>query len=336
MRRPWFAIVLLGLAGGAEAAAPSSASLTPQAINEAAPSEKATRAKKDQADPFAIKVAVLLTRARFSPGMIDGRPGENLTKALKAFQGAQGLNPSGDVDRDTWDKLSAISPDPVVTEYEVSPADVKGPFLEKIPAKMEDMVGLKQLSYRNARELLAEKFHMSEALLTALNPRRDLEDSGTKIVVANVAGTETVDRTLKGKVARIEIAKSGRQLQAFDTDGKLLAFYPASVGSEEKPAPSGSFEVRSVAQRPTYTYDPAYAFKGVKSDKKFTIAAGPNNPVGVVWIDLSAKSYGIHGTPEPEKVGKSYSHGCVRLTNWDVEQLAFMVHKGTAVEFKDE
>src|SRR3712207_8258259 len=118
-------------------------------------------------------------------------------------------------------------------------------------------------------------------------------------------------------------------------DGKLVAFYPASIGSEEKPAPSGSRKVERVAQNPTYTYNPKYQFKGVKSDKPFTIKAGPNNPVGAVWIDLSIESYGIHGTPEPEKVGKTYSHGCVRLTNWDVRQLAAMVEKGTPVRSEE-
>ena len=137
------------------------------------------------------------------------------------------------------------------------------------------------------------------------------------------------------KAGKLVVRKSEHALHALDKDGKLVAFYPASIGSEEKPAPSGSYKIERVAQNPTYTYNPKYKFKGVKSDKPFTIKPGPNNPVGAVWIDLSLESYGIHGTPEPAKVGKTYSHGCVRLTNWDVRQLAQMVEKGTPVEFVD-
>ena len=127
--------------------------------------------------------------------------------------------------------------------------------------------------------------------------------------------------------------KSARTLRALDKGGKLIAYFPASIGSQEKPAPSGTHKIERVAQNPSYTYNPKYKFKGVKSDKPFTIKPGPNNPVGAVWIDLSIESYGIHGTPDPAKVGKSYSHGCIRLTNWDAKQLAAMAEKGTPVEF---
>ena len=116
----------------------------------------------------------------------------------------------------------------------------------------------------------------------------------------------------------------------------MVAFYPASIGSAEKPAPSGEFAVRRVTKNPDYHCDPKFAFKGVKTNRKLTVAAGPNNPVGAVWIDLSKPSYGIHGTPDPEKIGKTQSHGCIRLTNWDALDLAGMVHKGTVVKFVDE
>lgn len=353
---------LLGLSSAAEAkrakaAAPPAPTLDAQTINDAAPppdaadasgqkgkrkgkSKDAGKAKaKAKAtaaiDPLVIKEGVLLDRVRFSPGAIDGRPGENLEKAIKAFQAAQGLQPSGNLDADTWAKLTQTSTDPVVVDYAVTPEDAKGPFLEKLPPKMEDMEGLKRLSYTSVREELAEKFHMSEGLLQALNPGKSFDEAGTHILVANVLLAPATDKSAKGKVARIEIHKADRSLEAFDSEGKLVAFYPASIGSEEKPAPSGELEVRAVAEHPTYTYNPEYQFKGVKTNRKFTIAAGPNNPVGAVWIDLSLKSYGIHGTPEPERVGKTYSHGCVRLTNWDALQLASMVKKGTVVDFKD-
>jgi len=135
------------------------------------------------------------------------------------------------------------------------------------------------------------------------------------------------------KVERIEINKHERDLRAFDKDGHLVAFYPASIGSTAKPAPSGSFKVNRVQRDPAYHYDPKFHFKGVKARQKFAIKPGPNNPVGTVWIDLTAPSYGIHGTPNPDKIGKTESHGCIRLTNWDALALAAMVHKGTQVDF---
>src|SRR5262249_37227227 len=159
------------------------------------------------------------------------------------------------------------------------------------------------------------KFHMDEALLKALNPKAAFDQAGTRIRVANVAGSRRSDTTATAsstsssagapKVERVEVGKRERVVRAFGRDGNLVAFYPVSIGSAEKPAPTGTFKVRSVARNPTYHYDPKFAFKGVKAREKFTIKPGPNNPVGLVWIDLSAPSYGIHGTPNPEKVGKT-------------------------------
>jgi lipoprotein-anchoring transpeptidase ErfK/SrfK len=136
-------------------------------------------------------------------------------------------------------------------------------------------------------------------------------------------------------VTTIVVEKASRDVRAYDKDGKLLGFYPATIGSTERPAPSGTFEVRRVAYNPDYHYSPKFAWKGVKAKEPLTVKPGPNNPVGLVWIDLTAPSYGIHGTPEPEKIGKTESHGCIRLTNWDALDLAGMVHKGTVVRFVD-
>lgn len=301
-----------------------------QAVNDASPPAQIGRG----VNPLATKAAILLDRARFSPGVVDGRGGENLTKAISAFQAAQSLPVSSQLDEATWAKLVAGATEPVLVAYVIKPEDVKGPFLERVPAKMEAMQGLKALSYTSVREMLAERFHMSEALLAALNPGKDLAQAGTEIMVANTS-VAPPDRGQAGKVTRIEVGKATRSLTALDKEGKVVGFYPASIGSGEKPAPSGTHEVTAVAENPTYTYNPDYAFKGVKTDRKFDIAGGPNNPVGAVWIDLSVESYGIHGTPDPEKVGKSYSHGCVRLTNWDARHLAGLVKKGTVVEFKE-
>ena len=272
---------------------------------------------------------VLLDRVRFSPGEIDGKPGTNLDNAIAAFAAAKGLQTPGGLNEQVWQALAATSQDPVVKEYTISDEDLRGPFAEKIPAKMEAMKDLPALAYTGVREKLAEKFHMGEALLAALNSGRKFEASGETIVVANVAAG-----TLPAKAARVEVDKSAQTLKAFDRDGTLLAFYPATAGSVEKPAPDGRLKVTMVTRNPTYRYNPEYAFKGVRSRQPFTIKPGPNNPVGVVWIGLSSgDGYGIHGTPEPSKISKTESHGCIRLTNWDALALASSLAKGTPVDF---
>ena len=356
-------------------------SLTVEAINKAAfatPEKKAsakTSAGKTP-QPLLMKVQVLLDRAHFSPGAIDGRDGENLRGALSAFAVAQGLAATKTVTPELFDKLQATSPDPVAVSYTITEADVAGPFVDPMPAKMEDQAALEAMGYTTIREMLAERFHMARDLVTALNPDAALDKAGTVITVAGVSPLEMgkpkadskpdkaaakdgkkADRKADaaadepGKderksepsknepskdVARIEVDKRTKQVRAFDKSGTLRAFYPASIGSEEKPAPSGDATVKGVAFDPWYTYNPKYRFMGVGATEKFSIHPGPNNPVGLVWIDLSIPSYGIHGTPEPEKVGKTESHGCIRLTNWDARDLAQRVERGAKVEFKDE
>jgi lipoprotein-anchoring transpeptidase ErfK/SrfK len=227
--------------------------------------------------------------------------------------------------------LVGTSPDAAVTEYKISDGDVKGPFLEKLPAKMDGMKSLKALAYTSPREAIAEKFHMSEGLLEALNPGKKFDQAGEIVFVANV-----LKKDAKLKVGRIEVDKSRQTVKAFAPSGELIAFFPATVGSEEKPTPSGSLKVVFADANPNYRYNPDYKFKGVKSKEAFTIKPGPNNPVGSYWIGLSAEGYGIHGTPNPSKVSKSDSHGCVRLTNWDVVLLGKNVKKETPVVFVEQ
>ncbi|MER8751030.1 L,D-transpeptidase [Mesorhizobium sp. M1050] len=316
------AAALVLACGGTEAA-----KLDPSAVNQA----QFAAGEPTGIDPTVLKAQILLDRARFSPGLIDGRLSENFAKAISAFQTANGFRADGKLTPETWDKLVANSAGPVLVPYEVTPKDIRGPFTKRIPARMEKMAHLRRLGYHNAVEKLAERFHISEQLLRELNPGVGFKRAGATLAVPDVGRGDRPDA-----VAAIEVDKGARLVRVLDPSGKWLAVYPASIGSDEKPAPSGAAEVKRVVHHPTYHYDPDFAFKGVRSKLPFTIAAGPNNPVGSVWIDLSIESYGIHGTPEPGKIGTTFSHGCIRLTNWDAEDLAAMVPTGTKVNFKDE
>jgi lipoprotein-anchoring transpeptidase ErfK/SrfK len=330
MQRILVAIALVTIVLSGLLAVPAiGAGLDAAAINQAQPGSRLP--PENKIDAVTIKAEVLLDRAQFSPGEIDGRLGENAQKALRAFAEANGLaNTDEPLTREIWSKLSAASDEPVVTDYTITENDVKGPFLKKVPAKMEAMKNLKALDYTSPRQEIAEKFHMSEGLLVALNPAKKFDRAGQRILVANVP-----TKPAKLRVARIEVDKVRQTVEAFDPSGALVGFFPATVGSEEKPTPSGSFKVTSVDANPSYKYNPQYKFKGVKSTRPFTIKPGPNNPVGLYWIGLSAEGYGIHGTPNPSKIGKAESHGCVRLTNWDAVLLGANVKKGTPVVFID-
>ncbi|SRR5579871_3093011 len=297
----------------------------PESINSA---EWSPKLPADRITPLAIRLQVLLDRAHFSPGEIDGKFGENAKKALQAYAEAQQLSFTGGLTRELWQKLSADQR-PVLTQYTIRRADVVGPFLARLPTRMDELKHLKRLSYTGPRQELAEKFHMSEELLSALNPGRPLDREGVAITVVDSA----VATGESARVEKVEIDKDRQTVKAFDRSGNLVAFYPATVGSEEKPSPTGTLKVTSIDQNPTYRYNPDYNFKGVHSKTAFTINPGPNNPVGTVWIGLSAEGYGIHGTAHPGRISKAESHGCVRLTNWDAERLAKEVRKGTPVVF---
>jgi lipoprotein-anchoring transpeptidase ErfK/SrfK len=304
------------------------AGLDAAAVNQA---EYRAKLPTDRIVAVVIKLQVLLDRAQFSPGEIDGKLGENARKALNAFAEAQGLTGDKAFTPEIWEMLSEISDGPVITDYKISKSDAEGPFLEKLPVKMEEMKNLKALNYTSPREAIAEKFHMSQELLAALNPGKKFDQAGETISVANV-----LNKQPKLSVGRIEVDKSRQTVKAFAPSGELVAFFPATVGSEEKPTPSGTLKVVSADANPNYRYNPDYKFKGVKSKEVFTIKPGPNNPAGSYWIGLSAEGFGIHGTSDPSRIGKSESHGCVRLTNWDVGWLGDNVKKGTPVVFIDE
>jgi lipoprotein-anchoring transpeptidase ErfK/SrfK len=326
----WFAgMILLACLAAPALAGPDAAAINNADFKGRAPAD-------DKIHPAVVKAQVLLDRASFSPGEIDGKLGENAEKALKAFSESKGLAAGKQsLTSEVWSTLLATSSEPVVVDYKITEKDVKGPFLKKLPAKMEDMKELKSLDYTSPREALAERFHMSEGLLEALNPGKKFDEAGQTISVANTMPKETDARQKQTKrpLTRVEVDKVAQTVKVLGNSGELIAFFPASVGSDEKPTPSGVLKVTSIDARPNYRYNPDYKFKSVKSREAFTIMPGPNNPAGSHWIGLSSESYGIHGTPNPSKVSKSESHGCVRLTNWDVDRLAKLVKKGTEVAF---
>jgi lipoprotein-anchoring transpeptidase ErfK/SrfK len=278
-------------------------------------------------DPAMARAQILLDRTRFSPGIIDGLGGENTRQAIAAFEEANDLTVDGELDARVFEKLTAGDSARVLNDYTITEADVAGPFIGPVPDSIEALAELETVGYSNPREALAEKFHMSEALLDALNPGVDYSRAGQTIVVAQTGPNE-----LQGDVARIVVNKAESSVRAFAADGTLLAFYPATIGSSQTPSPSGSYTVRAIAPEPNYTYDPSRVSYG-DGGKAVVVPAGPNNPVGSVWIDLSRDTYGIHGTPEPAEIGKTASSGCVRLTNWDAEQLATGVKAGVEVRF---
>jgi lipoprotein-anchoring transpeptidase ErfK/SrfK len=299
-------------------------SLTVEEVNAASWREDARAAKG--ADPLVLKAQVLLDRAGASPGVIDAYFGDNVAKAIAAVETVLNLSVDGLLDRQVWDALGGDSAPPVLVSYTITEDDLAGPFHD-VPADWSEQAKLKRLAYAGPVEMFSERFHMDADLLAALNPDADFSRAGTAIIVAAVDGPPIV-----GKIAKIAVDKTLKQLRAFDVDGRLIVAYPATIGSPENPSPAGIHTVKAVVPDPFYNYDPENFVQGDNMEK-LTLPPGPNNPVGDTWIGLSEPGYGIHGTPEPSRIDKTGSHGCVRLTNWDAKELAALVEPGVQVEF---
>jgi lipoprotein-anchoring transpeptidase ErfK/SrfK len=280
-----------------------------------------------------LDVQVLLDRVSFSPGVIDGKGGSNTKKALAAFQASHDLPVTGQIDTVTWQNLTAAGGLQTLAYYTITPEDLAGPFLPQIPEDMEAKSKLPALGYTSPLELFSEKFHTTEILLQKLNPGAPWNVPGQVVRVPN-ARPVVEGAQQKFPDVRVVVSKKDWTLTVERGDD-ILFFAPVTAGSEHDPLPIGQWKVNGVAHHPVFHYNPKLFWDAKPENEKATIPAGPNNPVGVVWIDLNKEHYGIHGTPEPEKIGKTASHGCVRLTNWDATTVANLVKAGTPVLFHE-
>jgi lipoprotein-anchoring transpeptidase ErfK/SrfK len=295
--------------------------LTPELVNDAA---RNTLSGRKRSRAALLRAQVLLDRAHFSPGEIDAASGSSLRQALAGFQKNIGLRASGSLDQATWAALNRDRAS-ILTPYTISDANVVGPFIP-IPPDMLGKSRMHRLGYASAAEALGEKFHVSPALLQQLNPGKDLGRAGEDIVVPNVDASLPLP-----KAAKIIVTQSDATVTLLDAAGKTIAQYPATTGSAHDPLPFGRWKINGIARNPVYHYNPKLFWDAKAGDQKALIPPGPNNPVGVVWFDLSKQHYGIHGTPEPAKIGKTQSHGCIRLSNWNADELSHVVSAGVTV-----
>ena len=271
-----------------------------------------------------LEAQVLLERAWYSPGEIDGEWGSKSRKALAGFQLSRGLTASGELDAATWAELRKDGT-PALVDYTITEADVAGPFAPT-PSGMMAKAKLKAIPFQSAAEALGEKFHASPKLLAALNPGIPLDVAGGSIRVPNVQ-----DIAPMPTAAKIEVDKSDAALRLLDASGKAYAQFPITSGTAKFPLPIGDWTVESITADPWYNYDPALIVTARKGDRKAKLPPGPNGPVGTMWMALSKPHYGIHGTPEPGLIGRTQSSGCVRLTNWSATAVAAASSVGMTV-----
>ncbi|OTG86217.1 murein L,D-transpeptidase [Acinetobacter sp. ANC 4558] len=277
--------------------------------------------------PVYARAHVMLNNAHASPGAIDGTSGQNTLKAISSFQQMNGLEPTGVLTQETWNALVAKQGNkPAFIEYTITDADLKGPYAKSIPRDYAEQAKMPGLYYTRVSEMLGEKFHMDEDFLKKLNPNANFNKVGEKIIVTNVRNELPEDIHL------IIAHKGAKQLYLFNSKNQMIGSFPATIGSSDTPSPIGTYKVTGVAPNPWYSYSPSNFIQG-KNLKPLSLPPGPNGPVGNIWIGLSKKSFGIHGTPNPSAISKTASHGCIRLTNWDANDLGKKVRSGVTVKF---
>ncbi|MGE8542001.1 MAG: L,D-transpeptidase family protein [Acinetobacter sp.] len=277
--------------------------------------------------PVYARAHVMLNNAHASPGAIDGSSGKNTLKAIASFQQIQGIKPTGTLTQETWDALLAQQGSkPAFIEYTITAQDIAGPYAQSIPHDYALQAKMKGLYYTRVTEMLGEKFHMDEDFLKKLNPNVTFKKAGEKIIVANIRNEVPEDIHL------IVAHKGAKQLYLFNSRNQMIGSFPATIGSSDTPSPTGTYKVTGVAPNPWYSYSPSNFVQG-NNKKPLSLPPGPNGPVGNIWIGLSKKSFGIHGTPNPSAISKTASHGCIRLTNWDANDLGKKVKSGVTVKF---
>lgn len=277
--------------------------------------------------PVYARAHVLLNNAHASPGAIDGTSGKNTLKAIASFQQMNGIKPNGILTQETWDKLVALhGTKPAFIEYTITADDLKVPLAKSIPHDYALQAKMPGLYYTSMSEMLAEKFHMDESFLKMLNPGANFSKVGQKIIVTNIRNDLPEDIHL------IVAHKGAKQLYLFNGKNQMVGSFPATIGGTDTPSPTGTYKVTGVAKNPHYSYSPSNFLQG-NNTKPLSLPPGPNGPVGNIWISLSKRSFGIHGTPNPSMISKSFSHGCIRLTNWDANDLGRKVKNGTTVRF---
>lgn len=301
---------------------------------------------RDGGGPTALRAQILLDRARFSPGVIDGQWGQNTEKAVFWFQHAKGLQATGEVDQATWSALAqaAGTPEPL-QRITLTEQDLRGPFIP-LPDDVYARAKLDCLCYENALEMLAERGHTTPDLLRQLNPQADFDRlaAGDVVWLPNVASTQgqgqaatgvqpAANRAPDAPVAELLISKTGYYLQALDAQGNILYHFPSTLGSKYDPSPDGQYKITGIFPEPDFHYQPKLLADVPDTKENAQLPPGPNSPVGLVWMQLSKPHNGIHGTAVPETIGYASSHGCVRLTNWDALFLSGLIRPGVSVRF---